>query len=133
MRRNAIRTTLALLLSALAFFASCPGDDDDGGGDDDLGPAQTVPLRFEAALPAGGQIGAWTVAPRLAWQHDVKGVTPGPGGSFIEGVKAYTFGIGFEYQNAWQVDLSYTDYFGAGRWNLINDRDFIGGFIKYSF
>ena len=37
------------------------------------------------------------------------------------------------YQGAWQIDLSYTQYSGAGRYNLINDRDFIGGFIKYSF
>ena len=78
-------------------------------------------------------IGAWSIAPRLAWQHDVDGVTPGPGGSFIAGRKALTFGIGFDYQNAWQVDVSYTQYSGAGRWNLINDRDFVGAFIKYSF
>jgi len=77
--------------------------------------------------------GAWSMAPTLAWQHDVSGVTPGPGGSFIEGRKALTVGLGFDYQNAWQVDVSYTDYSGAGRWNLINDRDFIGAFIKYSF
>jgi hypothetical protein len=78
-------------------------------------------------------IGAWTMAPRLAWAHDVDGVTPGPGGSFVEGRKALTVGLGFEYQNAWQIDISYTNYSGAGRWNLINDRDFVGGFIKYSF
>lgn len=78
-------------------------------------------------------LGAWSLAPRIAWQHDVEGVTPGPGGSFIEGRTAFTFGIGAEYQNSWQVDLSYTMYGGAGRRNLINDRDFIGGFVKYSF
>jgi hypothetical protein len=78
-------------------------------------------------------IGAWSMAPRLSWQHDVDGITPGPGGSFIDGRKALTVGLGFDYQNAWQIDLSYTNYSGAGRWNLINDRDFIGGFIKYSF
>ena len=54
-------------------------------------------------------------------------------GTIIKGRKAFTFGIQASYQNAWQIDLSYTTYMGAGRWNLINDRDFIGGFIKYSF
>ncbi len=78
-------------------------------------------------------IGAWSLAPRIAWAQDVKGITPGPGGSFLEGRKALTIGIATNYQNAWQIDLSYTMYSGASRYNLINDRDFIGGFIKYSF
>jgi hypothetical protein len=73
------------------------------------------------------------MAPRVAWAQDVSGNTPGPGGSFLEGTKALTVGVGFDYQNAWQIDLSYTAYSGASRYNLINDRDFIGGFIKYSF
>ncbi len=89
--------------------------------------------RLAGRLSYNNAIGAWSLNPRFGWQHDVKGVTPGPGGNFIEGVKALTIGISAEYQNAWQVDLSYTDYSGAGRWNLVNDRDFIGGFIKYSF
>ena len=42
-------------------------------------------------------------------------------------------GLGADYQSTWSADLSYTDFFGAGRYNLINDRDFIGGFIKFSF
>ncbi len=78
-------------------------------------------------------IGPWALSPRLAWAQDVKGNSPGPGGPFLEGAKALTVGISADYQNAWQVDLSYTMYSGAGRYNLINDRDFIGGFIKYSF
>ncbi len=78
-------------------------------------------------------IGPWSMAPRVAWAQDVSGNTPGPGGSFLEGRKALTVGLGFLYQNAWQIDLSYTMYSGASRYNLINDRDFIGGFIKYSF
>ena len=60
-------------------------------------------------------------------------MTPGPGGSFIAGRKALSVGIQAGYQTAWQIDLSYTQYSGASRYNLIHDRDFIGGFIKYSF
>jgi len=78
-------------------------------------------------------IGPWSVAPRVAWAQDVDGNTPGPGGAFLAGRKALTVGVGFDYQNAWQIDFSYTTYSGASRYNLINDRDFIGGFIKYSF
>jgi len=89
--------------------------------------------RLVGRLTYNNAIGAWSLAPRFAWQHDVQGVTPGPGGSFIDGRRAFTVGLQAGYQNAWQVDLSYTSFSGASRYNLINDRDFVGGFIKYSF
>jgi len=89
--------------------------------------------RIVGRLTYNNAFGAWSLSPRFAWQHDVSGVTPGPGGSFIDGRRAFTIGLQAGYQNAWQVDLSYTTYSGASRYNLINDRDFIGGFIKYSF
>ena len=89
--------------------------------------------RFVTKFTYNNAIGAWSLSPRISWQHDVDGVTPGPGGSFIAGRQALSVGIQAGYQNAWQVDLSYTMYQGADRWNLINDRDFLGGFIKFSF
>lgn len=75
----------------------------------------------------------FNVSPRFAWQHDVDGVSPGPGGNFIEGRTALTLGVGFSRQSTWEFDLSYTAFGGAGRYNLINDRDFIGTNVKYSF
>jgi hypothetical protein len=78
-------------------------------------------------------IGAVSLSPSFGWQHDVSGVAPGPGGNFIEDRKAATIGITANYQNAWSGDLSYTRYFGAGRHNLINDRDFLAANVKYSF
>ena len=44
-----------------------------------------------------------------------------------------TLGLGASYQSTWSADLSYTDFFGAGRYNLVNDRDFLALNIKYSF
>ena len=73
------------------------------------------------------------VLPRFAWSHDMNGNTPGPGGNFLEGRKAITLGLGFDYQNTWQADVSYTNFFGAGRYNLLNDRDFAAFNLKYSF
>jgi hypothetical protein len=78
-------------------------------------------------------IGAWNVRPRLAWQHDADGISPAPGGNFIEGRKVLTLGIDFNYQNKWLVDLAYTSYMGAGRYNLDNDRDFLAASIKFAF
>ena len=89
--------------------------------------------RFATRLDYINAIGAWQLSPRLSWQHDVDGVTPGPGGSFIADRTALSVGVAANYQNRWQIDLSYTMYDGADRWNLINDRDFIGGFVKFSF
>jgi len=89
--------------------------------------------RFVTRLDYFNAIGAWQLSPRLSWQQDVDGITPGPGGAFLEGRYALSVGLNANYQNRWQIDLSYTMYDGADRWNLINDRDFYGGFIKFSF
>jgi hypothetical protein len=86
-----------------------------------------------AKLTFNSVMGLVNLSPRVSWQHDVSGVSPGPGGNFLEGRKAITFGLNADYQNKWAFDISYTNYSGAGRYNLINDRDFIGANIKYSF
>lgn len=84
-------------------------------------------------LDYSNAIGAINLAPRFSFAHDVNGVSPGPGGSFIEDRMALTLGLGFQYRINVEWDLSYTRYFGAGRYNLINDRDFVAGNVKYSF
>ncbi len=77
--------------------------------------------------------GGFNVSPRFAWRQDVSGVSPGPGGNFIEGLTALTLGIGFSRQATWEFDFSYTMFEGAGRYNLTNDRDFVGSNVKFSF
>jgi hypothetical protein len=77
--------------------------------------------------------GATTVSPRIAWAHDVDGTTPGPGGSFIDGRKTMTLGVGFNYLDRWIFDLAYTDYKGGGRYNLLRNRDFFAASVRYSF
>ena len=89
--------------------------------------------RIAGRLVYNNAIGPVNLTPRFAWQHDVQGNTPGPGGNFLEGRKAITLGLTAEYLSTWTFDISYTNFFGAGRYNLINDRDFIGANIKYSF
>ncbi len=73
------------------------------------------------------------LSPRLAFNHDVQGTTPGPGGNFVEDRKSVTIGLGAVYLEKWGADISYTSYFGAGIYNLIRDRDFVSFNIKYSF
>jgi hypothetical protein len=78
-------------------------------------------------------LGAWNVLPHFTWQHDVNGTSPGPGGNFVQGRHSLTMGVGANYQSKWEVDVSYTQYGGAGLYNLLNDRDFVEASIKYSF
>jgi hypothetical protein len=89
--------------------------------------------RLAGRLDYNNAFGGFNVSPRFSWQDDVSGISPGPGGNFIEGRQALTLGLGFNRQNTWQFDLSYTTYSGAGRYNLISDRDFAAANIKYSF
>jgi len=74
-----------------------------------------------------------TLSPRIAFNHDVKGITPGPGGNFLEGRKSLTLGVEANYLNSWVFDLSYTQFSGAEDLNQIHDRDFASFSVKYSF
>ena len=71
--------------------------------------------------------------PRASFAWDVNGISPGPGGNFLEDRMALTIGLGAQYRINWEADLSFTAFSGADRYNLINDRDFVAANIKYSF
>ncbi len=75
----------------------------------------------------------FNLVPRLAWSQDVNGITPGPGGNFLEGRTAFTVGLEANYLQDWSVDISYTGFGGAGGLNQIADRDYYTFAIKYSF
>ncbi|OYQ34878.1 hypothetical protein CHU95_09850 [Niveispirillum lacus] len=71
--------------------------------------------------------------PSISWQHDVNGTTPTPLGNFVEGRKAVSLGLRALVRETITVDLAYSNFFGAGKFNLINDRDFVSASVKYSF
>lgn len=77
--------------------------------------------------------GAWSALPRVAFSHDVSGTTPGPGGSFIDGRKTITVGVGFNYLQRWVLDFAYTNFTGGGTFNALRDRDFYAASVRYSF
>ncbi len=80
-----------------------------------------------------GAIGPVNLLPQIAFAHDVSGTTPQPLGTFVEGRKAITLTLGATYLNAVRGELSYTSFFGGGRFNLVRDRDFVSLAISYSF
>ena len=95
--------------------------------------ATSFGYRMAARLDYNNAVGAVNLSPRVQFQHDVNGTSPGPGGPFVEGRYAVTLGLGASYLDRWQADLSYTRFAGAGRYNLLHDRDFISATVKYSF
>lgn len=73
------------------------------------------------------------VFPAIAFVHDVSGNTPLPLGNFVEGRKSVNLVAEFSWQNAWSWEFRYVNFFGGGRYNLLNDRDYVATTIKYSF
>lgn len=124
-----------------------PGTDTGGGPDALTGGNLRNPVTLESGFATAfswgyrllvaptynNALGAWNLTPRIAFNHDVTGTSPGPGGNFISGRKQVTLGLGFDYQARWRADIAYTQFFGAGLNNLLNDRDFVAASVSYSF
>ena len=89
--------------------------------------------RLAAQLTYDNAFAAINLSPRIQWAHDVQGISPQPAGPFREGRKAVSVGLKGTYLDSWEADVSYTTFFGAGRYNLLNDRDFFSVVVKYSF
>ncbi len=89
--------------------------------------------RVTAAAQYNNVIGPIGLTPSLAFAHDVHGTTPGPLSTFLEDRKSITASIRASYQNNLRAELSYTNFFGGGSFNLINDRDFAALSFSYSF
>jgi hypothetical protein len=86
--------------------------------------------RLVAQLTYDGVLGGFTLRPRLRWTHDVDGVTPPPGGAFIEDRKTLTAALDIQYTQRWTASLSYFRDFGGIEFsgvpvNPLEDRDFV--------
>ena len=95
--------------------------------------ATSYGYRIAGRLEYPGLMGPWNILPRFSWQHDVSGTTPGPGGNFVEGRYGLTLGVAANLMAKWELDMAWTKFGGAGRFNDINDRDFIAATAKFSF
>jgi hypothetical protein len=86
--------------------------------------------RLAGRLTYEGVLGAFTLRPALLFTHDVEGVTPGPGGAFVEERKTFTAALDVQYTQRWTASLSYVRNFGGVRIggvpvNRLEDRDFV--------
>jgi len=77
-------------------------------------------------------IAGFNLQPALSWSHDMKGYAPEPGGAFQEGRKAIGLSLAADYQNAYELKIGYTNFFG-GEYNDIADRDHVTASVSYSF
>ncbi|HVY79418.1 MAG TPA: DUF1302 domain-containing protein [Steroidobacteraceae bacterium] len=89
--------------------------------------------RLAGRLEYPNLLGAWNILPRFSWSHDVNGTSPGPGGNFVEGRKGLTLGVSANLRATYELDVAWTQFSGAGRWNDLNDRDFVSASVKVSF
>lgn len=71
--------------------------------------------------------------PSLAFTHDVRGNAPLPLGNYVQHRKSLNVSVEFTYRNAWSLEFRYVNFYGAGRYNLLNDRDYFATTVKYSF
>jgi hypothetical protein len=73
------------------------------------------------------------MAPSIAFTHDVQGNSPLPLGNYIQGRRSVNAAVEFTYRNAWSFEVRYVNFYGAGHYNLLNDRDYVATTAKYSF
>jgi hypothetical protein len=105
--------------------------------------------RLVARLDYSNWVGGATFSPRIAFAHDVRGVSP----TFNQGTQAITAGLGVGYRQNLQADVSYTTFRGgrvysgtdpkpvpagqpqtfASHANPFIDRDFFAITVSYSF
>ena len=89
--------------------------------------------RLTAQLDYYNAIGSVTVSPRLAYAHDIAGITPLPLGTYVRGRQAVSVGVAATWLSRWSAGLEYVNYFGAGSANLLRDRDYVATYLKASF
>ena len=104
--------------------------------------------RLVGSLSYPNAIAGATLVPRVAFSHDVHGVSP----TFNQGTKAATFSLGMNLKQQWQADISYTTYWGGRTYagtdpaatgtqprtyatssNPLKDRDFLSVSLSYAF
>jgi hypothetical protein len=88
---------------------------------------------IKGLLSYTGVLGGVNVRPFVGFTHDVSGVTPQPGGAFLEDRKSVVVGASFNYINTVTANLQYVSFFDGKPLNAGVDRDFISFSIRYHY
>ncbi len=117
--------------------------------DDGYASRNSWGYRLVGRLEYPNTIAGATLSPRIVFSHDVKGRSP----TFNEGARSLTLGLGINYLQNFEADISYTSFFGGDKikgtdlapnpfgqpqtysshTNPLKDRDFLAISISYSF
>ncbi len=85
----------------------------------------------------GTVIPGWQLTPGMTFSHSFKGNTPTFTANYLDGAKSANFYLLFNQNPVkWQAGLNVTKYFGGKTdpmRQVYSDRDFVGGFVSYSF
>jgi hypothetical protein len=102
------------------------------GPQDQFADKDSLGYRLGGVITYNNVLGAFEVAPRFLFVHDVSGNSPG-GQPFQERRKSLTLGVNVKYIDRVSAGLSYTSFYGAGDYNVRSDRDFINFNLRYSY
>ncbi|MEQ9519238.1 MAG: DUF1302 domain-containing protein [Parvibaculum sp.] len=75
----------------------------------------------------------FTLSPRVAWNHNVKGNSPAPMSNFREGNKSLSLAVDVAYQASWRGGISYTNNMANEKFSRDGDTDFVAVNLSYSF
>ena len=74
--------------------------------------------------------------PTISLQHDFVGTSPIGVNVFVQNTAAASFGVTFNYLQAWSLGVQYTNHFplfDAGKFYGLQDRDFFSAVLSYEF
>lgn len=108
--------------------------------------------RLVAAFRYLSVLDRFNLTPSVRFFHDVQGNSPTPISTFLEDRKQVSLGVSAEYLDAWEAGFSYTIFFdsnnsaappidasqygqrlGGQTSNVVEDRDFVNLFVRYTF
>ncbi|MDX1589139.1 MAG: DUF1302 domain-containing protein [Oleiphilaceae bacterium] len=72
------------------------------------------------------------LTPQVFFSHDVKGFAPDPFPNFQEGNKQVGLTLAADFLDKYSAEISYSNFFD-GKFNTVNDRDFVGANIAVNF
>lgn len=83
--------------------------------------------RWESILPG------ISIQPLILYAHDFEGTSPGPAESFLQGRTTMLTDVEIRYKTNWAYHIGYTSFSGGRPYNLLEDRDYVQAWVKYSF
>ena len=95
--------------------------------------------QIRAAATYNNVVSGLDLVPQISWQHDVEGVAPGPGPTFIQNRKALGLRLTANYMDKYSASIGYTRFMGTNdddegqEIHQYHDRDLISASFRYRF